>query len=59
MSASEDLLTRYGGKEGQPGRYSDDVVDSCLEKLVERPILAVQWNSMGERAKDVRIKRWA
>lgn len=57
--ASKDLQARYGGREGQPGLYSPEIVLSCLEKFIREPLNAVVWNTMQEDMKDVRIEQWA
>lgn len=57
--ASKDLQARYGGREGQPGLYSPEIVVSCLEKFVATPLNAVVWNTMQEDMKDVRMEQWA
>lgn len=57
--ASKDLQARYGGREGQPGLYSPEIVLSCLEKFIKEPLNAVVWNTMQEDMKDARIEQWA
>ncbi|POS78282.1 hypothetical protein DHEL01_v203339 [Diaporthe helianthi] len=59
--ASKDLQARYGGKEGQPGQYSDEIVGYCLAMFVQSPRRALLWTGLGEQAqaKDAQMARWA
>ncbi|KAG8169556.1 hypothetical protein KVR01_000301 [Diaporthe batatas] len=57
--ASMDLQARYGGRDGQPGQYSNFVLSFCLFKLKETFLSPVIWNGLTEDRKNAWMKIWA